>query len=124
MCNQCFTPFVQSQMKMQVNAWSEFNNVCLIEIREQIDHEVTVTLKQGPKKLRDRKTFLRSVLTFSKVNKRFKQNRRACINERFILKMGRVHFNKLFTNKKNILSFIYIYHYLHFFQKWTCPLSK
>ena len=26
---------------------------------------------------------------------------------------------KLFTNKKNILSFIYIYHYLHFFQKWT-----
>ena len=49
-----------------------------------------VTLKQGSKKLRDRKTFLRSVLTFSKVNKRFKQNRRACINERFILKMGQV----------------------------------
>ena len=31
---------------------------------------------------------------------------------------------KLFTNKKNILNFIYIYHYFHFFQKWTCSTSK
>ena len=51
MCNQCFTPFVQSQMKMQVNAWSEFNNVCLIEIREQIDHEVTSDFKAGIEKV-------------------------------------------------------------------------
>ena len=46
------------------------------------------------------------------------------IYESFILKVGQVHFfffffyyYKLFTNKRNILSFIYIYHYLYFFQK-------
>ena len=44
----------------------------------------------------------------------------------FILKVGQVHFfyYKLFTNKKNILSFIYIYYYLHFLQKRTCPTFK
>ena len=49
------------------------------------------------------------------------------IYEPFILKVGQVHsfFDyKLFTNKKSILSFIYIYHYLHFFQKRTCPTFK
>ena len=51
------------------------------------------------------------------------------IYELFILKVGQVHFRfffyyKLFTNKKNVLSFIYVYHYLHFFQKWTCPTFK
>ena len=46
------------------------------------------------------------------------------IIEPFILKVGQVHFYKLFTNKKNISSFTYIYHYLHLFRNGLAPLSK
>ena len=52
------------------------------------------------------------------------------LHEPFILKVEHVHFfffffnYKLFKNKKNILSFIYIYHYLNFFKNGLVPLSK
>ena len=46
------------------------------------------------------------------------------ITEPFISKVGQVHFLLLFTNKKNMLIFIYIYNYLHFFKNGLAPLSK